>query len=236
METPPRDWLEWHRAYDDPGSRLSRRLRVVQGHLRNAIDNCPGAVRIISMCAGQGRDVIGVLAAHARAPEVSAVLVELEPSLTEDARDAARAAGLTGVEVRTADAAITDSYIGAAPAEIVLACGVFGNITIDDIRRTIDRLPELCAPGATVIWTRGGKEERDLAPEICAWFEAGGFDRIAFDSSPDEDHFRVGVHRLRTNPRSLSPGQRWFTFARLPLRQLPEHEARGSGGADHTVA
>ena len=29
-----RDWAEWHRDYDDPGSLLSRRLELVQGHLR----------------------------------------------------------------------------------------------------------------------------------------------------------------------------------------------------------
>jgi hypothetical protein len=236
MERQPRDWREWHRAYDDPDSRLSRRLRIVQAHLRAAIDERPGRIRIVSMCAGQGRDVIGVLAEHPRASDATAVLVELEPSLADQAREAARAAGLTGVEVRTADAALTESYAGAVPAEIVLACGIFGNITMEDIRRTIDRLPELCAPGATVIWTRGGKRDHDLAPEICARFEARGFDRIAFDSSPDADHFRVGVHRLRADPRPLSPGERLFTFVRMPLLQLPQHEAPGRGSADHTGA
>jgi hypothetical protein len=213
----PRDWLEWHRAYDDPESRLSRRLRVVQGHLRRAIDERAGPVRIVSMCAGQGRDVIGVLAAHPRAPEVSAMLVELDPSLAGYAREAARAAGLTGVEVRTADAALTDSYTGAVPADIVMACGIFGNITTDDIQRTIDHLPELCARGATVIWTRGGTSARDIAPQICSWFEEQGFERVAFESSADEDHFRVGVHRLVDAPRPLPRGERMFTFVRLPL-------------------
>jgi hypothetical protein len=227
VQETPRDWLEWHRAYDDPDSRLSRRLRIVQAHVRRAIDERTGTMRIVSMCAGQGRDVIGVLATHPRAPDVSAVLVELEPSLAEHARDAARAAGLTGVEVRTADAALTDSYAGAVPAEIVMACGIFGNITHDDIQRTIDHLPELCAPGAVVIWTRGGTRQHDVAPDICRWFEARGFERITFDSSSDEDRFRVGVHRLRADPRPLSPGQRLFTFARMPLRDMPEHPARG---------
>jgi len=227
VQETPRDWLEWHRAYDDPDSRLSRRLRIVQGHLRRAIDERTGAMRIVSMCAGQGRDVIGVLATHPRAPDVSAVLVELEPSLAEHARDAARAAGLTGVEVRTADAALTDSYTGAGPADIVMACGIFGNITDDDIRSTIDHLPEFCERGTTVIWTRGGTRQHDVAPDICRWFEARGFERIAFDSSSDEDRFRVGVHRLRDDPRPLSPVRRMFTFARMPLRDLPEHRAPG---------
>jgi hypothetical protein len=68
-----RDWLEWHRDYDDPGSLLSRRLELVQGYLRAELDRAPaGGVRLISLCAGQGRDVIGVLAGHPRRDDVCA--------------------------------------------------------------------------------------------------------------------------------------------------------------------
>lgn len=227
VQETPRDWLEWHRAYDDPNSRLSRRLRIVQEHLRHAIDERPGAIRIVSMCAGEGRDVIGVLAMHARRDDVTAVLVELEPRLAENARQAARVAGLAGVEVRTADAALTDSYAGAVPAEIVMACGIFGNITNDDIKCTIEHLPQFCAPDATVIWTRGGTRLHDVAPDICRWFEGRGFERVAFESSSDQDRFRVGVHRLLADPRPLSPGARLFKFAWVPLRDLPEHRVTG---------
>ncbi len=38
---------------------------------------------------------------------------------------------------------------GGAP--LVLMAGVFGNITDDDVHRTIQALPPLCAPQATVI-------------------------------------------------------------------------------------
>ena len=40
-------------------------------------------------------------------------------------------------EVVTADAALTDAYAGLVPADIVLACGVFGNITDEDVDRTV---------------------------------------------------------------------------------------------------
>ena len=49
-----RDWVEWHRDYDDPGSLLSRRLELVQGHLRAELDHAPaGDIRLISLCAGR---------------------------------------------------------------------------------------------------------------------------------------------------------------------------------------
>jgi len=47
-------WATWHDAYDDPGSDLSQRLIAVQRRLSDAIDEAPpGAVRVISACAGQ---------------------------------------------------------------------------------------------------------------------------------------------------------------------------------------
>jgi hypothetical protein len=51
-------------------------------------------------------------------------------------RQAAQAAGLAGVEMLQADAGagITDVCAGAVPAQIVVVCGIFGNITGSDIQ------------------------------------------------------------------------------------------------------
>ena len=43
----------------------------MQGHLRAELERAPaGDVRLISLCAGQGRDVIGVLTGHPRRDDV----------------------------------------------------------------------------------------------------------------------------------------------------------------------
>jgi hypothetical protein len=70
----------------------------------------------VSLCAGQGRDVIGVLPGHPRRDDVSALLVELDPVNAGVARDSAAAAGLTDVQVREADAGIVAAYADALPA------------------------------------------------------------------------------------------------------------------------
>ncbi len=156
------DWVRWHADYADPDSSLSRRLAVVQGYLRRALDEAPmdpdGGRRLVSMCAGDGRDVLPVLASHPRGGQVRAVLVELDPSLSARARSAAGpgvVGGRPGVEVRTADAGRAESYRGAGPARVLLACGVFGNISAGDVETTIGALPALLVPGGYVIWTRG---------------------------------------------------------------------------------
>src|SRR4051794_33591872 len=85
------DWVEWHAGYDDPGSRLAHRLRIVQEQIRAALDRMPpGPVTALSMCAGQGRDLLEVLAGHPRRNDVRARLVELDPRNVAVARGAAR--------------------------------------------------------------------------------------------------------------------------------------------------
>jgi hypothetical protein len=213
MAYEARDWVAWHQAYNDPSSRLSRRLLLVQEHLHRAIDATPGPLQIISMCAGEGRDVVSVLEGHPRREEITALLVELDPQIADAARAAATAAGLTRMAVLTADAGLTDSYAEAVPADVVLVCGVFGNIADDDVRRTIAHLPCLCAPGATVIWTRGKELHRDFALTIRDWFAVSGFDELALEA-PAGATFRVGVNRLAVAPRPFEPGVRLFTFLR----------------------
>ncbi len=194
-----RDWVEWHRDYDDPGSLLSRRLELVQGHLRAELDHASaGDIRLISLCAGQGRDVIGVLAGHPRRDEVRARLVELDERNVGVAQQAARSAGLGGVEILQADAGITDAYAGAVPAQIVMVCGIFGNITVSDIQPTVAALPSLCAPGALVLWTRH-RGSPDLTSAIRSWFAEAGFCEEAFDIS-DDGFMSVGAHRLTASP------------------------------------
>jgi hypothetical protein len=205
------DWVEWHRGYDDPRSLLSRRLERVQGHLRAELDRAPaGDIRLISLCAGQGRDVIGVLAGHPRRDDVRARLVELDERNASVARQSARAAGLDGVEVLQADAGNTDACAGAVPAQIVVACGIFGNISEAGIRATVAALPGLCAPGALVVWTRN-RRAPDLVPAIQSWFSQAGFREVALDTSED-GFMAVGAHRLAGEPAALVPGRRLFTF------------------------
>ncbi len=112
-----------------------------------------GPIRLVSMCAGQGRDVIDVLETHPRGPDVNARLVEFDPEIAEGARSRARRAGLSSLEVIVGDAGLADSYQGSVPADVLVVCGVFDNLTLDDITRTITMLPSLAAR-RQVIWTR----------------------------------------------------------------------------------
>jgi hypothetical protein len=202
------DWYEWHAAYDQEGSALQERLELVVGHVARAVSaRPPGPIRLISMCAGQGHDVAGALREHPRRADVTGRLVENDPA------NAAVARG-TGLDVLEADAGRCAAYEGAVPAGVVLVCGVFGNISDADIRGTVEALPELCAPGARVIWTRH-RREPDRTPDIRRWFAGAGFRELAFDA-PAERELGVGVHELTAPPRPFDPGRRLFTFDGRP--------------------
>jgi hypothetical protein len=208
------DWDSWHQDYGDPSSLLSERLRLVQRRISDWLDaSTPAPVTVVSSCAGDGRDLLGVLEGRNDGGRVTATLIEA------DLRNAARATehiehlGLgSTIEVRRTDAGISDAYLGAVPADLVLLCGIFGNITDDDVHRTIAATPELSKRNAVVIWTRH-RRDPDLTPRVRAWFREYGFEEEHFDA-PDHAMYSVGVHRFVGDPRPLSPADHLFTFVR----------------------
>ncbi len=207
--------MAWHEPYEDPDSYLSARLAEVQRQLARALEECaPGPIGVLSLCAGQGRDLLGVLSDHPRAGDVSARLVELDAHNAAFARALAARLGLVGVQVLEADAGNSDAFEGAVPADIVMVCGVFGNISENDIARTISFLPTLCAEGARVIWTRH-RREPDATSAMRAAFERVGFVEEEW-SAPSGFSYGVGTHRLASAPGHFVAGRRLFAFLDEP--------------------
>lgn len=182
----------WHQAYDDPSSSLARRLEVVRARLGAILDERRAThLRLLSLCAGDGRDVIPVLAE--REGSIIALLVEQDEVLARRAVESAAAAGAQSVDVRCADAADPASFVDALPVDVLLLCGIFGNVEHARVKDVVDVAPALLADAGYVIWTRGGSDP-DRRPEIRAWFEAAGLREVAFDGAPES--FGVGVNQL----------------------------------------
>ena len=176
------DWDSWHAGYDDPSSLLSERLRLIQRHIADWLDaSAPASVTVVSSCAGDGRDLLGVLEGRSDANRVTATLIEADPRNAARAKDHVSRLGLSNIEVRHADAGNSDAYLGAVPADLVLFCGVFGNITDDDVHRTITAIPQLCNEDAVVMWTRH-RLAPDLTPRIRGWFHELGFEETHFEA------------------------------------------------------
>lgn len=145
-------------------------------------------------------------------------LVELDPRNAAQARSRAAAAGLSQIDVITGDAALVAHYADYVPADLVLVCGVFGNISPADVARTVGFCTQLCATGGTVIWTRA-RRNSDRVPQICEWFEARGFERL-WVSDP-EFPFAVAAHRFTGTPAPLETDATMFTFLHDVPRSFP---------------
>lgn len=201
------NWQQWHSDYDNPGSSLSRRLEVVRGYLSEALVAQSEPIRLVSLCAGDGRDTIPVVAAAAK--DVDALLVEIDPGLADAARRSVEN-GKGSVLVRTADAGLPASFSDHVPASILMLCGIFGNISDADIDHTIGALPAYLEPDALVIWTRGDHETDGKTAALSAservrrTFADHGYDEIDF-TRPDDAVFRVGMHRWPGTATSAEP-------------------------------
>ncbi len=205
------DWQAWHGDYDDQDSSLSRRLRVVQQRLTEVVSAAAGVRRILSLCSGDGRDIVPVVARlpHERRPEV--VLVELDRALAVAAEQRALDVGVAA-KVVVGDAGLAATWQDAVPVDLLMLCGIFGNISDADVRATINAARGLLTSEGTVIWTRGYFSDHDLRPQVRAWFTAAGFTEIAFDAEPTG--YGVGVNQLASAPDATLVPERLFTFVR----------------------
>ena len=204
--------MAWHRSYADASSSLSRRLAVVRTRIGEVLDAADGGapIRILSLCAGDGRDVLPELAARPSLQNTT-TLVELDDQLATAARTTALPHA--GIEVRRGDAGDMTTFDDVLMVDLLLLCGIFGNISIADIRATIAAVPSMLGAEGTVIWTRGRATDEDLRPTIRRWFCDAGLSEVAFDGDPEP--FGVGVARKRKHTPSTSPTTtRLFNFTR----------------------
>ncbi len=189
-----KDWIEWHLAYEDPAHHLTRRLEIVRRRLADALDaTAAPRPRVLSLCAGDGRDVIPVLTDRGPPQPACALLVESNAALADRAMEAARRSGLADIEVRCGDAADPRVFQDFLPAHVLLLCGIFGNVEPSDVKAVIGSVRALIATGGYVIWTRGDSPP-DMRPQIRDWLTAEGLVELSFDGAPEP--FGVGVNQM----------------------------------------
>lgn len=138
-------------------------------------------------------------------------MVELDSLNASFLHGALGSTELKDAAVVVADAGITDVYLDAVPADLLLLGGVFANITLADASRTVTALTQMCRPGATVVWTSYGPR-LDEADEVLALFETSSFERVELQRDTD-GHYLVAAHRYRGPAQVLPAGQRFFGFS-----------------------
>ncbi len=205
-----RDWVEWHRSYADPDSDLSQRLAVVTAAIEDALSAAPpGSISVLSLCAGEARDLCGAATGHPRAADVRGCAVELNAGLAAIAAQQLRDAGTT-VEVRCADAGRTVHWDDLVPVDLLLLAGIFGNLRDADVARTVAATASMVRAGGIVVWTRH-RRHPDLTPSIRDWFDDAGCSPIGFTSG-GQDSYAVGVERMGPTPIVAPLPEQLFRF------------------------
>jgi hypothetical protein len=208
--------LGWklRRSYPDyHKKRFQQRLLAVQEHLAECIDLAPrGRVRVISMCAGDGRDVIGVLGSHPRQKDVSAWLVESNRQTVADGARQTLSAGLENtVKFLNEDGTVYATYKKIVPADVVLLCGVWGHVPTNERAQLVRAMACLCKPGSAVIWTRGVSKDMTRLHEIESLFDSSSWEQVRLSITSDKK-WAVATHRFRGPPLELPESGQIFHF------------------------
>jgi putative methyltransferase len=209
-----RSWKGWPaEAYSEV--RYQQRLEAVQEHLRKNLNEAPaGPLRLISICAGDGRDVIGVLQTHKRRTDVSAWLVELD---RESVAAGVRETSIVGLDdiVRFINGDATDytTYEGIAPANVVLACGVWGHVPAHERASLAGAIAELCKLRGTITWTRGVSAGMVRLNEIERLFVRPRWENVRTTITADK-RWAVATYRNFGPPVALPVAGRIFNFQR----------------------
>ncbi|MEH1921718.1 class I SAM-dependent methyltransferase family protein [Nostoc sp.] len=214
-----KDWFEWHDLYKNE-PKLQQRLQIVQEYIAHSLNlSQPGLIRVVSVCAGDGRDLLGTLSNHPRAKDVHARLVELNPQLVERGQETIESLGLTKqIEFINGDATISSNYVGAVPADIVIVCGVFGNLADEtELNRLLANLSFLSKKGAFVIWTRGHSQGIAHSETVRKFFREHGFEEVDFKLTATGD-MGVGIHRYLGESLAAPKEQQFFAFTGTPSK------------------
>lgn len=213
----PKDWLEWHDLYNTE-AKLQQRLKIVREYISYSLDNSPaGIIRIVSVCAGDGRDLLGILANHPRTEDVYARLVEINPQLVERGRATIESLGLTKqIEFINGDATAAANYVGVVPADIVIVCGIFGNLADEnELNRLLGNLGFLSKKDAFILWTRGHSNGIAYSETVRKYFREFGFEEVNFKLTATGD-MGVGIHRYLGENVAVSKEQQLFVFSGVP--------------------
>ncbi len=215
------DWYAWHDNYQR-NRGLQARLGLVCEQISACMNACPpGPIRVVSVCAGDGRDLMSAMIDHPRAPDIQALLVEQDRRLVEVGQSSADLSDL-GKQIKFArgDATRSAAYRGAVPADLVIVAGVFGHVREEHLNQLVRNLPLLCRPDGFVIWTRSLKAwdgERHVAL-IRQYFLETGFEEVNFQQAA------VGASGIGTY-RTKAP--RWrFLITRSFLSSQARNSAR----------
>ena len=145
--------------------------------------------------------------------------MEKDEALARAASERTASLGLADVHVAVGGAGRFSTFSSYLPVDLLLLCGILGNIPPAEIEATVAASPAMLGPGGPVAWTRGdpslhGGNEPCLRPWVRSlFFAATGLEEVSFGGDPAR--YGVGVARLaQPPPPALAVAEQLFAFTR----------------------
>src|SRR5690606_15461460 len=185
------NWQKWHDKYKSDDN-LKNRLLAVQKAIKSCLPKDNNEIyTILDLGAGDGRDIAEALKNYPKPANIQGLLVEIDEVLAAQAMQAMQNAELTNLKVIVGDASSIKNSASTVPVDLVLLCGIVGNISDEDVEKAIKALPMLLKPGGKVIWTRN-RREPDKTPVIRELLKSNDLDEVQYIAA-ENSIYGIGV-------------------------------------------
>ncbi|MNR04651.1 hypothetical protein D3C85_1206300 [compost metagenome] len=151
-----------------------------------------------------------MLAHYPNSDNIHSYLVEIDERLVQECKHTVSDRGLQNVTVVKGDASLLRTYRDVIPADLILLCGIFGNIANEDILNTIESLAQLSKQGTRVVWTRNLRDPK-VVPMIRHSFTANDFKEVDYRTTSD-DSYAIGIYEFYGLSQRLKDDIQLFTF------------------------
>ena len=146
-------WNDWHSIYDDKESAPYKRSIITQELVNNYLNIHKKNIIILSICSGQARDILPAIAGREDKDRITTYLLDIDKDCLEYAQEYARIHDIPNVHTINKDASLKESYDDIPKADLIVICGLFGHLSLEDITTTVSFLAYISDNDAHVIWS-----------------------------------------------------------------------------------
>ena len=182
----------WHLNHNDMNSTPYKRNKDEQNLIKTCLNSIKNNVNIISICSGQARDILPILAGKKDNNKINTYLIDTDLECLEYADNYAKENKIPNVHLINKNAGLRETYNDIPQADIIIICGVFGHLSLLDIKSTISFIKHLLNENGFVIWSRH-KFDNDISEDIKNIFKELNFNELAF-VSPEDEPYTLGLH------------------------------------------
>lgn len=182
-------WTEWHEnAYNNTNSLAYQRTEIVKNLINKYLYEINKNVVIVSIGAGQGRDILSVLKERKDNNRIFTYLIDTDMECLDYAKNYAEKNNIINVNVVNIDGSLTENYKDIPKADLIIFCGMMNQKNTEEVKSLANNMKFLCNEDAQIIWSRHGYDE-DYSTSFRNVFNENFYKELDFYISHKEPFF-----------------------------------------------